>query len=102
MLKIEGKPESGNGFARQLGYPTVNLYQKSDNCGVFVIDDKVQGPGIAFVMPSLTEIHFLMPLLGPVDEIEAEIVDRIDPPENGILDYFYKGLESVKNSERRV
>jgi hypothetical protein len=25
---------------------------------------------------------------------------KIDPPEHGILDYFYKGLESVKNSER--
>ena len=98
MLKIEGKPESGNGFARQLGYPTVNLYQKSDNCGVFVIDDKIQGPGIAFIMPRLTEIHFLMPLLGPVTHIEAEIVDKIDPPENGILDYFYKGLACDKDS----
>lgn len=98
MLKIEGSPESGNGFARQLGYPTVNLYQESDNCGVFVIDDKNHGPGIAFVMPRLTEIHFLTPVQGPIDEIEAEIVDWIDPPENGILDYFYKGLECDEDS----
>lgn len=99
---IKGRVSRGLGLARQLGYPTVNLYQESDNCGVFVIDDKVQGPGIAFVMPSLTEIHFLMPLLGSVEEVEAEIVDRIEAPEGGILDYFYKGLESVKNSERGV
>jgi len=95
---IKGQVQSGLGLARQLGYPTVNLYQKSDNCGVFVIDDKNHGPGIAFVMPSLTEIHFLTPVHGPIDEIEAEIVDWIDPPENGILDYFYKGLEHAKNS----
>lgn len=96
---IKGQVQSGLGLARQLGYPTVNLYQESDNCGVFAINDKTHGPGIAFVMPSLTEIHFLAPVQGPIDEIEAEIVDWIDPPEHGILDYFYKGLESVKNSE---
>ena len=95
---IKGRVSSGLGLARQLGYPTVNLYQESDNCGVFVIDDKVQGPGIAFVMPKLTEIHFLTPITEPIEEIAAEIVDKIEPPENGILDYFYKGLAYVKDS----
>jgi FAD synthase len=95
---IKGQVQSGLGLARQLGYPTVNLYQESYNCGVFVIDDKNHGPGIAFVMPRLTEIHFLSSVHGPILEIEAEIVDWIDPPENGILDYFYKGLACDRDS----
>ena len=98
MLKIEGRPESGNGFARQLGYPTVNLYQESDNCGVFVIDDKNHGPGIAFVMPRLTEIHFLSKITQPIEQIESTVLNKIDPPENGILDYFYKGLACDEDS----
>lgn len=92
-MKIEGQPGPGNGFARQLGYPTVNLYQESDACGVFVIDDENHGTGIAFVMPRLTEIHFLSPVHEPVTYIEAKVVGKIEPPDHGILDYFYKGLE---------
>jgi len=97
---IKGQVSSGLGLARELGYPTANLYQESDSgsCGVFAINDKTHGPGIAFIMPKLTEIHFLTPVQGPIDEIEAEIVDWIDPPKNGILDYFYKGLECDEDS----
>jgi hypothetical protein len=47
-------------------------------------------------MPKLTEIHFLTPITEPIEEIAAEIVDKIEPPENGILDYFYKGLAYVR------
>jgi len=89
---IKGQPQSGLGMARHLGYPTVNLYQKSDNCGVFTVNDKTHGPGIAFVMPNLTEIHFLSEVTQPVEQIECEVLNKIEPPENGILDYFYRGL----------
>jgi hypothetical protein len=58
----------------------------------------VHGRGIAFVMPHLTEVHFLSSI-GEPRTLELTVISKIDPPENGILDYFYKGLESVKNSE---
>ena len=99
---IKGQVQSGLGLARQLGYPTVNLYQESDNCGVFVIDDKVHGPGIAFVMPRLTEIHFLSKITQPIEQIECTVLSKIDPPENGILDYFYKGLACDEDSSSPV
>ena len=98
MSQIKGCPRSGNGFAKYLGYPTVNLYQKSYNCGVFAVRDKKHGPGIAFIMPNLTEIHFLSEVTQPVEHVECEVLNQIDPPENGILDYFYKGLEYAKNT----
>lgn len=94
MLKVE----SGNGFARQLGYPTVNVYRESEDCGVFFVEDSVLGPGIAFVMPKLTEVHFLSPVHEP-RTLDLTVISKIDPPENGILDYFYKGLEYAKNSQ---
>ena len=89
---IRGQAQNGLGMASKLGYPTVNLYQKSDNCGVFTVNDKAHGPGIAFVMPNLTEIHFLSEVTQPVEQIECEVLNKIEPPENGILDYFYRGL----------
>lgn len=95
---IKGQISSGLGLARQLDYPTVNLYQKSDDCGVFLVEDKEFGKGIAFVMPNLTEIHFLSKITQPIEQIECDVLNKIDPPENGILDYFYKGLKHAKNS----
>ena len=89
---IRGQAQNGLGMARQLGYPTVNLYQKSDNCGVFTVNDKTHGPGIAFVMPNLIEIHFLSEITHPVEHIECDVLHKIDPPENGVLDYSYRGL----------
>jgi len=89
---IKGQVSSGLGLARQLDYPTVNLYQESDDCGVFLVEDKEFGKGVAFVMPNLTEIHFFSKITQHVNQIECEVLNKINAPENGILDYFYKGL----------
>ena len=95
---IKGKRSNGLGLASELGFPTINLYVESEDCGVFIVDCSAHGLGVAFVMPNLTEIHFFEPVEDPADDIECEILYQIEAPENGILDYFYKGLEYAKNS----
>ena len=97
---ITAKRSDGLGIARQLGFPTINLYHPSDNCGVYLVCEKEYGLGAAFVMPNLTEIHFFNPVESPKDELEYELLSKLEAPENGILDYFYKGLEYHKILER--
>ena len=95
---IKAKRSDGLGLARKLDFPTINLYHKSEDCGVFIVDEQDYGLGAAFVMPNLTEIHFFEPVKAEKDDLQYRILYKIDPPENGILDYFYKGLEYAKNS----
>jgi FAD synthase len=98
VTMIKGKRSPGLGLATYLGFPTINLYIESEDTGVFIVEHEEYGEGVAFVMPSLTEIHFFNPVENPPDEIECKILNQIDPPENGILDYFCKGLEYAKNT----
>jgi len=97
---IEGSTSKGLGVASQLGFPTINLYQTSDDCGVYMVADDDLGIGVAFVMPELTEIHFLGSVDNPPDYISCRVLQKIPPHPNGILDYFYRGLEhdSSRNS----
>jgi len=99
---VKAKRSKGLGLARKLGFPTVNLYHKSSECGVFMINERDHGKGVAFVMPNLTEIHFLDVVTEDKDVLEYEILEKVDGPENGILDYFYQGLEHDKNSRREA
>lgn len=94
---VKAKRSDGLGLARKLGFPTVNLYHKSVDCGVFLIDEVDHGEGIAFVMPNLTEIHFFSPVTEDKDDLEYEILSKVDAPRNGILEYFYKGLNCATN-----
>jgi FAD synthase len=84
--------EKGNGIAKQLGFPTMNVFVESEDCGVFIVDEVDYGLGVSFVMPNLTEIHFFDDVSDQKEEIDYEVLYKIDPPEGGILDYFYKGL----------
>ena len=93
---IKARRSDGLGVARQLGYPTINLYHPSEDCGVYLVREKEYGLGAAFVMPNLTEIHFFNRVESPKDELEYEILSKLEAPENGILDYFYKGLAYYK------
>ena len=95
---IKAKRSDGLGLAGELGFPTINLYHASEDCGVFIVDEQDYGLGAAFIMPNLTEIHFFDEVKEQKDELTYEILYKIDPPENGILDYFYKGLACDKDS----
>jgi len=87
-------------LASKLGFPTINLYIQSEDCGVFVVDHSEYGQGVAFVMPNLTEIHFMNPVEKSPEYLECKVLHKVDPPENGILDYFYKGLSYAENATR--
>lgn len=99
MLEIKGKVKSGLGLARQLGFPTVNLDIRSRDCGVYIVKEDDYGDGVAFVMPNLTEIHFLSKPETIKTHLQCKVINKIDPPDNGILDYFYKGIEAHFNQE---
>lgn len=92
MSIIEGDRSKGLGVASNLGFPTINLYRKSDDCGVFTVKHDDYGFGVAFVMPELTEIHFFNPVKCPSTYIVCHVLQKIPPYSNGILEYFYKGL----------
>lgn len=97
MTVIEGKTHSGIQLSRSVDYPTINAV----NCnnyepGAFIIDNEHYGKGIAFVMPDLIEIHFFQETDYRDDYIRCNVVKKILPPPNGILYYFYKGLETLE------
>jgi hypothetical protein len=85
-------------LASKLGFPTINIYTQSEDCGVFAVDHPEYGQGVAFVMPNLTEIHFLKSVEKSPEYLECKVLHKVNPPENGILDYFYKGLAHVENA----
>lgn len=88
------------GLAGQLGFPTINLYHPSEDCGVYIVKETEYGLGVAFIMPTMTEIHFFDPVGTPKEELEYDIIMKIEAPENGMLDYFYKGLEYYKRKKK--
>ena len=105
---IKGKTSKGMGMARQLGFPTANLNRtaKTNKCGVYTVEDKNYGKGLAFVMPSLTEIHFFNPIDEPIEEVDCKIIAKVKAPNRpykGILDYFYLGIsKAIAFSEHRT
>tara|TARA_B100001063_G_scaffold247146_1_gene290589 strand:- start:7765 stop:8079 length:315 start_codon:yes stop_codon:yes gene_type:complete len=99
-MMVKRKTDKGYGMARQLGFPTANLNVSTPTsmCGIYWIEDKNYGKGLAFVMPTLTEIHFLNQIDEEIKEVDYQITSKIEAPNRpykGILDYFYLGLSKA-------
>ena len=104
---IKGKTNKGYGMAKHYGFPTANLNRtaRTNKCGVFTVEDKNYGKGVAFIMPTLTEIHFFNHIDEPIEEVDCQIIAKVKAPNRpykGILDYFYLGLSTaIALSEHR-
>lgn len=96
-MVIEGKVIRCLGMASQLGFPTINIDIRSTDCGVYQVEHDEYGGGVAFVMPNLTELHFLREVDFTENHIACRVVTKIEPPENGILDYFYRGIKAYED-----
>lgn len=98
MDYLHGNVRKGIQLSRQLGFPTINVDNDrwgKDEYGVYVINHIQYGNGIAFVMPSLIEIHFFENVLFDDDTIDVKVVRKVNAPSTGILHHFYKGLDNV-------
>jgi len=98
---LKGTVRKGIQLSRALDFPTINVNNNFyTNYGAYIINHVSFGDGVAFVMPSLIEIHFFKDIDFNDKEINVSVVHKIKPPPTGMLHHFYKGLhnESFCNS----
>ena len=93
---IKAERSDGEGIGRRIGFPTINISRTSSNCGVYIVNEKDYGLGVAFIMPKLTEIHFFKDVNSFKKELEYTIKSEEEFGPDGILDFFYKGLKYEK------
>ena len=90
---IKAERSNGQGLAKQIGFPTINIWRTSSNCGVYIVNEKDYGLGVAFIMPKSTEIHFFKDVDSFKKELEYTIKSEVECFPDSILDFFYKGLQ---------
>lgn len=92
---LEGEIRKGIQLSRALRFPTINVTNNFyTDYGAYIINHDLLGDGIAFVMPSLIEIHFFTDIIQFNDEkIKVKIIRKIQQPSTGILHHFYEGLK---------
>ncbi|MCH1473528.1 MAG: riboflavin kinase [Bacteroidia bacterium] len=98
MDYLHGNVRKGIQLSRKLGFPTINVDNDmwgKDEYGAYIVNHIQYGDGIAFVMPSLAEIHFFNNIFFNDNTINVKIIRKINPPSTGVLHHFYKGLENI-------
>lgn len=101
---IFGNVFKGLGLISKMGFPTINIYNKSGTpSGMYFVLHKRLGKGYMSVTPDAAEIHFLNEIYFDGDFIKCEIINKIGHPKNGVYennlsptDIYYAGVKYIE------
>jgi|Laugresu1bdmlbsd_1035121.scaffolds.fasta_scaffold99971_2 FAD synthase len=91
---IRGTVFRGLGLASKLDFPTVNIKNENKTpSGIYLVEHKEYGKGVAFVLRRICEIHFFKRIEFEGQYLSCDLIQKINPPQTGgILDVFYNGI----------